>query len=102
MLLAMTFPLGTRVYTMLTIAVPAARRASGACFGLALRPDGAAIGAAVAGLGAGLGMFFHRRRALASFQTVTVDGCAEGIADVVLMTIAVYETAVFAHPGSER
>lgn len=49
----------------------------------------------MAGLGAGIGMFFHRRRALTSFQTVTVDGYAEGIADVVLMSIAVYETAVF-------
>lgn len=35
-LLAMTFPLGTRVYTMLTIAVAACAAGSGACFGLVL------------------------------------------------------------------
>lgn len=69
---------------------------SGACSGLLLGGRmGALVGASLAGLGAGIGLFLYRRRALASFEAVTVDGHAEGIADMVLLSIALYQAAVF-------
>ncbi len=94
-LLAMTSPLGTRVYVM-TIAVLACVVSSGACFGFVLDGwAGAVVGAATTSLGAGFGMFARPWPAVTSVQVVSGDGYAEGLADAVLLSIAMYEAAVF-------
>lgn len=94
-LLAMTTPLGTRVYVM-TIAVLVCVVGSGACLGFLLDGwAGAVVGAGAASLGAGFGMLVRPRPAVTSVRAARGDGYAEGIADVVLLSIAMYEAAVF-------
>jgi hypothetical protein len=94
-LLAMTTPLRTRVYVM-TIAVLVCVVGSGACLGFVVVGwAGAVVGAGTAGLGAGFGMLVRPRPAVASIRAAGSDGYAEGIADVVLLSIAMYEAAVF-------
>jgi hypothetical protein len=89
----MTSPLGTRVYVM-TIALLACVVSSGACFGFALDGwVGAVVGAVTTALGAGFGMLARPRPA--AVRAAKGDGYAEGIADVVLLSIAMYEAAVF-------
>ncbi|MEH0541581.1 hypothetical protein QA802_00340 [Streptomyces sp. B21-105] len=56
---------------------------------------GAVPGAGAAGLGAGFGMLVRSRPAVASVRAARGDGYAEGIADGVLLSIAMYEAAVF-------
>ncbi|MDI5907013.1 MULTISPECIES: hypothetical protein [Streptomyces] len=91
----MTNPLRTRVYVM-TVAVLVSVVGSGACFGFVLDGwVGAVVGAATTSLGAGFGMLARPRPAVASVQAVSGDGYAEGIADTVLLSIAMYEAAVF-------
>jgi hypothetical protein len=91
----MTSPLGTRVYVM-TVALLVCVVSSGACFGFVLDGRvGAVVGAATTGLGAGFGMLALPRPAVTSVQAVRGDGYAEGIADTVLLSIAMYEAAVF-------
>ncbi|MER7694258.1 hypothetical protein [Streptomyces sp. NPDC097610] len=91
----MTFPLGTRVYVM-TVALLVCVVSSGACFGFVLDGwAGAVVGTVAAGLGAGFGMLALPRPAVTSVQAVSGDGYAEGIADTVLLSIAMYEAAVF-------
>ncbi|MFI5689077.1 hypothetical protein [Streptomyces sp. NPDC051636] len=90
----MTSPLGTRVYVM-TVALLACVVSSGACFGFVLDGwAGAVVGAVTTALGAGFGMLARPRPAVTSVQAVG-DGYAEGIADTVLLSIAMYEAAVF-------
>ena len=94
-LLAMTSPLGTRVYVM-TVALLVCVVSSGACFGFVLDNwSGAVVGATTTALGAGFGMLARPRPAVTSVQAVSGDGYAEGIADTVLLSIAMYEAAVF-------
>ncbi|MET9503527.1 hypothetical protein ABZY42_17620 [Streptomyces sp. NPDC006622] len=91
----MTTPLRTRVYVM-TIAVLVCVVGSGACLGFVVVGwAGAVVGAGTAGLGAGFGMLVRPRPAVASIRAAGSDGYAEGIADVVLLSIAMYEAAVF-------
>ncbi|MFM9709076.1 hypothetical protein [Streptomyces galilaeus] len=92
----MTSPLDARWYVPFAIAVMVYMTGSGVCSGLLLGGRmGAVVGAGLAGLGAGIGLFLYRRRALASFEAVTVDGRAEGVADMVLLSIVLYQAAVF-------
>lgn len=94
-LLAMTTPLRTRVYVM-TVAVLVSVVGSGACFGFVLDGwVGAVVGATTTSLGAAFGMLVRPRPAVTSVQAVSGDGYAEGIADTVLLSIAMYEAAVF-------
>ncbi len=91
----MTSPLSTRVYVM-TVALLVCVVSSGACFGFVLDGwSGAVVGAATTGLGAGCGMLVRSRPVVTSVQTVSGDGYAEGVADTVLLSIAMYEAAVF-------
>ncbi|MEU1558509.1 hypothetical protein ABZ517_38225 [Streptomyces scabiei] len=91
----MTIPISTRVYVM-TVAVVVCVVASGACFGFVVASwAGALVGAGAAGVGAGFGMVARPRLAVTSVRAAGGDGYAEGIADVVLMSIAMYEAAVF-------
>ncbi|MCX2928406.1 hypothetical protein [Streptomyces sp. NEAU-W12] len=91
----MTTPLRTRVYVM-TVAVLVSVVGSGACFGFVLDGwVGAVVGATTTSLGAGFGMLVRPRPAATSVQAVSGDGYAEGIADTVLLSIAMYEAAVF-------
>ncbi|WP_157881104.1 hypothetical protein [Streptomyces griseoruber] len=91
----MTSPLSTRVYVM-TVALLACVVSSGACFGFLLDGwVGAVVGATTTALGAAFGMLARPRPALTSVQAVRGDGYAEGIADTVLLSIAMYEAAVF-------
>ncbi|MEU7664330.1 hypothetical protein [Streptomyces lincolnensis] len=91
----MTTPLRTRVYAM-TVTVLVCVVGSGACFGFLLDGwAGAAVGAGAASLGAGFGMLVRPRPTVTSVQAARGDGYAEGIADVVLLSIATYEAAVF-------
>lgn len=91
-LLAMTTPLRTRVYVM-TIAVLVCVVGSGACLGFLMADcAGAVVGASAAGLGAGFGMLVRPRPAVTSTRAGG-DGYAEGIGDVVLLSIAMYEAA---------
>ncbi|MCX4706981.1 hypothetical protein OG252_00255 [Streptomyces sp. NBC_01352] len=91
----MTSPLGTRMYGI-TIAVLVCVVGSGACFGFLVADwAGAVVGAGAAGLGAGFGMVARPRPAVTSVRAARTDGYAEGIAGVVLMSIAMYEAAVF-------
>ncbi|MFD5474426.1 hypothetical protein [Streptomyces sp. NPDC127105] len=91
----MTTPLRTRVYVM-TIVVLVCVVGSGACLGFLVADwSGALVGAGAAGLGAGFGMLVRPRPARTSVQEARGDGYAEGIADVVLLSIAMYEAAVF-------
>jgi hypothetical protein len=94
-LLAMTTPLSTRVYVM-TIAALVCVVWSGACFGFLVAGwAGAEVGAGAVGLGAGFGMLVRPRPAVTSVRAVNGDGYAAGIADVVLLSIMMYEAAVF-------
>ncbi|WP_333753014.1 hypothetical protein [Streptomyces sp. IBSBF 2394] len=91
----MTIPLRTRAHVM-TIAVWACVVGSGACFGfLMAEVAGAVAGAGAAGVGTGFGMLIRPRPTVPSLRAARGDGYAEGIADVVLMSIAMYEAAVF-------
>ncbi|MFE9769415.1 hypothetical protein ACFYPC_33670 [Streptomyces sp. NPDC005808] len=91
----MTIPLGTRVCVM-TAALLACVVGSGACFGFLLGGwVGAVVGAVAAAVGEGFGMLARPWPAVASVQAVRGDGYAEGIADTVLLSIAMYEAAVF-------
>lgn len=91
----MTIPLSTRVYVM-TIAVLACVVGSGACLGFLLDGwTGAVVGAGATGLGAGFGMLVRPRPAVTPVRAASGDGYAEGIADAVLLSIAMYEAAVF-------
>jgi hypothetical protein len=95
MLLAMTTLLSTRVYVM-TIAVLVCVVGSGTCLGFLVADwAGAVVGAGAVGLGAGFGMLVRPRPAVTSVRAVRGDGYAEEIADVVLLSIATYEAAVF-------
>jgi hypothetical protein len=55
----------------------------------------AVVGAGAAGVGAGFGMLVRPRPAVTSGGAARGDGYAEGIADAVLLSIAMYEAAVF-------
>ncbi len=91
----MTSPLGTRVYVM-TVVILACVVGSGACFGfLMANVAGAVVGAGAAAVGAGFGMFVRPRSTVTSVRAAGGDGYAEGIADAVLLSIAMYEVAVF-------
>ncbi|MFF8097938.1 hypothetical protein [Streptomyces sp. NPDC016675] len=91
----MTSPLATRVYVMTTVLLVCVV-SSGACFGFFLDNwSGAVVGATTAGVGAGFGMLARPRPAVTSVQAVSGDGYAEGIADTVLLSIAMYEAAIF-------
>jgi hypothetical protein len=94
-LLAMTIPLSTRVYVM-TVAVLVCVVGSGACFGFVVADwTGALVGSGAAGVGAVFGMVARPRPAVTSVRAAGGDGYAEGIAGVVLLSIAMYEAAVF-------
>ncbi|WP_189958706.1 hypothetical protein [Streptomyces alanosinicus] len=89
----MTTP--TRVYVM-TVAVLVSVVGSGACFGFVVDGwVGAVVGATTTGVGAGFGMLVRPWPAVTVVQAVSGDGYAEGIADTVLLSIAMYEAAVF-------
>ncbi|MER5996427.1 hypothetical protein [Streptomyces viridosporus] len=91
----MTIPLSARVYVM-TIAVLVCVVGSGACFGFVVADwPGALVGSGAAGVGAGFGMVARPRPAVIPVQPAKGDGYAEGIADAVLLSIAMYEAAVF-------
>ncbi|WP_405814755.1 hypothetical protein OG241_09100 [Streptomyces sp. NBC_01390] len=91
----MTIPLRTRVYVM-TIAVLVCVVGSGACLGFLVADwAGALVGSGAAGLGAGFGMLVRPRPTVTPVRPTRGDGYAEGIADVVLLSIAMYEAAVF-------
>ncbi|MEU3787729.1 hypothetical protein [Streptomyces sp900129855] len=80
----------------MTVALLVCVVSSGACFGFVLDSwSGAVVGVTTTGLGAGFGMLARPRPAVTSVQTVSCDGYAEGIADTVLLSIAMYEAAVF-------
>ncbi|MFC4505975.1 MULTISPECIES: hypothetical protein [Streptomyces] len=84
---------------MRTIAVLVCVVGSGACFGFVVADwAGALVGSGAAGVGAGFGMVARLRPAVTSVRAVRGDGCAEGIADVVLVSIAMYEAAVSLSP----
>ncbi|MFJ9381205.1 hypothetical protein [Streptomyces sp. NPDC101455] len=93
----MTFPAATRVHTMLTFAGVACVAVGGNCLGLlpSGRPGGSRDRCGHGRSGCGYRSVLQRRRARAFFQVIRGDGYAQGIADVVLMNIAVYEAAVF-------
>ncbi|MFD5271758.1 hypothetical protein [Streptomyces sp. NPDC058335] len=68
---------------------------NGACLGsVVVGWAGDVVGAGTAGLGAGFGTLVRPRPAVASICAAGSDGYVEGIADVVLLSIAVYEAAV--------
>lgn len=91
----MTSPLGTRVY-VITAALLVCVVGSGACFGFLLDGwAGAVVGTVAAGLGVGFGMLARPRPTVTSVPAARGDGYAEGIADTVLLSIAMYEAAVF-------
>ncbi|WP_329557390.1 hypothetical protein [Streptomyces sp. NBC_00696] len=91
----MTIPLRTRVYVM-TIAVLVGVVGSGACLGFLVADWlGAVVGAGTAGMGTGFGMLVRPQPAATSVRAVRGDAYAEGIADVVLLSICLYEAAVF-------
>ncbi|MEU8860437.1 hypothetical protein [Streptomyces umbrinus] len=80
----------------MTIAVLACVAGSGACLGFLVAGwTGALVGSGAAGLGAGFGMLVCPRPAVTPVRAAKGDGYAEGIADVVLLSIATYEAAVF-------
>ncbi|MET7989154.1 hypothetical protein [Streptomyces sp. NPDC005281] len=84
----MTSQLNTRVSVM-TVMLPVCVVGSGACYGLFVDEwAGAVVGAVAAGVGVGFGMAARPR-------PLKGDGYAEGLADSVLVTIALYEAAVF-------
>ncbi|MEU6106369.1 hypothetical protein [Streptomyces flaveolus] len=56
---------------------------------------GALLGAALAGLYLGGVLVVERRRALAALPAAVARGTEEGLADVVVAVIALYEAAVF-------
>ncbi|MET7575193.1 hypothetical protein ABZT04_43065 [Streptomyces sp. NPDC005492] len=94
-LLVMTIPLCTRVYVM-TMVVLVSVVGIGACLGtlVANRP-GAVVGSCAAGLGTGFGMLLRHRPAVAAVREAGLEGHVAGLSDVVLMSIAIYEAAVF-------
>ncbi|MET9406284.1 hypothetical protein ABZX90_11020 [Streptomyces sp. NPDC002935] len=87
---------GTRMHVLLTMVMVVCVVAGGACFGFACGGwTGAAVGAGTTGVGVGLGGFFHSQIAMDSLPDVQTDGALEGIADVVVLGVALYEAAVF-------
>jgi hypothetical protein len=94
-LLVMTFALAIRI-NAISVALAVCWAGFGAFAGFLLGGWwAAATGAAIAGLGAGAGLFFYRRRLTASRRAAETRGHAEGTADAVLMGIALYQAAVF-------
>ncbi|MGW3816918.1 hypothetical protein [Streptomyces sp. NPDC005046] len=92
----MKFSPGTRASVFLTMMMVVCVVAGGACFGLAFGGwTGAAVGASTTAVGVGFGGFVHSRIAVAPLPSVQTDATAEGIADVVVMGVALYEAAVF-------
>jgi hypothetical protein len=91
----MTSALATRI-NAISVALAACWAGFGAFLGFLLGGWWvAATGAGVAGLGAGAGLFFYRRRVMASRRAAETRGHTEGTADAVLMGIALYHAAVF-------
>ncbi|MFJ7966644.1 hypothetical protein [Streptomyces sp. NPDC096324] len=87
---------GTRMHVLLTMVMVVCVVAGGACFGFAFGGwTGAAVGAGTTAVGVGLGGFFHSRIAMDPLPGDRTDGVPEGIADVVVMGVALYEAAVF-------
>jgi hypothetical protein len=95
-LLVMNVSPGTRMHVLLTMVMVVCVVAGGACFGFAFGGwAGAAVGAGTTAMGVGLGGFFHSRIAMDPLPGVQADMVSEGIADVVVMGVALYEAAVF-------
>ncbi|MFJ6837297.1 hypothetical protein [Streptomyces sp. NPDC091209] len=87
---------GTRLHVLFTMVMVVCVVAGGACFGFVFGGwAGAAVGAGTTAVGVGLGGFFHSRIAMDPFPGVESGGASQGIADVVVMGVALYEAAVF-------
>ncbi|MEU0432059.1 hypothetical protein ABZ153_10555 [Streptomyces sp. NPDC006290] len=87
---------GTRMHVLLTMVMVVCVVAGGACFGFVFGGwAGAAVGAGTSAVGVGLGGFFHSQIAVDPPPGVRTGGALEGIADVVVMGVALYEAAVF-------
>ncbi|MFD9463359.1 hypothetical protein [Streptomyces sp. NPDC060027] len=85
----------TRAYVFLTMMVVCVV-VGGACFGFVFGGwTAAAVGAGTTAVGVGFGGLVHSRIAVAPLPSVQTDVAAEGIADVVVMGVALYEAAVF-------
>jgi hypothetical protein len=87
---------GTRMHVLLTMVMVVCVVAGGACFGFVFGGwTGAAVGAGTTAVGVGLGGFFHSRIEMDPLPDVRAGGASQGVADVVVMGIALYEAAVF-------
>lgn len=91
----MSFSPAARLYVMF-VTLGVCMAGVGACFGFVLGGWwGVPLGAGVAGLAAEGVIVFYRRRAVAALPAAEAGGEAEGMADAVVVGIALYKAAVF-------
>ncbi|WP_339135007.1 hypothetical protein WJM95_34555 [Streptomyces sp. f51] len=95
---------GARAYVGLTIAIVVCAAVGASGFGLVVGDwTGTAVAAGTAAVGVGAGWVFFYRGASASLERARIEGAAEGVADLVLIAVALYEAAVFPlTPGGVR